>query len=412
MPWNDKSGNNGPWGSGGGGSGGGPGGGGPWGSGGGGNRGGGGPGGRGPNDLEDMLRRGQDRLKGLLPGGFFSRRGIVLGIIVIVLLWLASGFYRVQTNQKGLELIFGVYQRETGEGLNYNFPAPIGSVEIVDVTNQRQVRLGFDGQAGNMRVNATQQRERGSLMLTGDENIIDIQFVVFWLVKDARLFKFNIRNPEEAVKSASEAAMREVIGKSDLQFALTQGRQEIEDETKRLIQKTLDAYGAGILVMNVQMQSVNPPVQVIDAFNNVQTARQDKERAINDANAYKNELIPRARGDATQIVQQAEAYKAQTVNRAQGDAQRFISIYDQYTLAKDITVKRLYLETMEQVLHDANKVVIDKSGGGVLPYLPLPALKPLPAPPATDTTPPPTSTPTTAPPAAQSSRGATMGGQR
>jgi membrane protease subunit HflK len=147
-------------------------------------------------------------------------------------------------------------------------------------------------------------------MLTGDENIIDIQFVVFWLVKDARLFQFNIRNPEEAVKSAAEAAMREIIGKSELQFALTQGRQNIEDETKQLIQRILDSYGSGIAVMNVQMQSVNPPIQVIDAFNNVQTARQDKERAINDANAYKNELIPRAKGDAIRIVQQAEAYRA------------------------------------------------------------------------------------------------------
>jgi membrane protease subunit HflK len=395
MPWNDKSGNNGPWGSGGGG---------PWGGGGnrGGNNGSGGgrgPGGRGPNDFEELLRRGQDRLKNVLPGGFFSRRGIILGLIVVILLWLASGFYRVQTYQKGLELIFGVYQRETGEGLNYNFPAPIGSVEIVDVTNQRQVRLGFDGQSG-VRVNAAQQRERGSLMLTGDENIIDIQFVVFWLVKDARLFQFNIRNPEEAVKSASEAAMREVIGKSDLQFALTQGRQQIEDETRKLIQRTLDSYGAGIAVMNVQMQSVNPPLQVIEAFNNVQTARQDKERAINDANAYKNELIPKAKGDATRIVQQAEAYKAEVVNRAQGDAQRFISVYDQYVLAKDITVRRLYIETLEQVLRGANKVVLDKGAGGgpggsgVLPYLPLPSLRPLPTPPS--------------PPAAASS----TGGQR
>lgn len=330
-----------------------------------------------------MLRRGQDRLKGLLPGGFFSRRGIILGIIVLVLLWLASGFYRVQTNQKGLELIFGVYQRETGEGLNYNFPGPIGSVEIVDVTSQRQIRLGFDGQTVT-RASAQQQRERGSLMLTGDENIIDIQFVVVWLVKDARLFQFNIRNPEEAVKSAAEAAMREVIGKTDLQFALTQGRQNIEDETKKLIQGILDSYGSGISVINVQMQSVNPPIQVIDAFNNVQTARQDKERAINDANAYKNELIPRAKGDATRILQQAEAYKSEAVNRAQGDAQRFISVYDQYALAKEITVKRLYIETMEQVLRNANKIVLDKgsSGSGVLPYLPLPSLRPLATPPA------------------------------
>lgn len=400
MPWNDKSGNNSPWGGGGNSGGGG---GGPWGSGG--NRGGnngGGPGGRGPrgpNDIEDMLRRGQDRLKGLLPGGFFSRRGIILGVIVVVLLWLASGFYRVQTNEKGLELIFGVYQRETGEGLNYNFPAPIGSVQIVDVTSQRPIRLGFDGQNVTSRVSAVQQRERGSLMLTGDENIIDIQFVVFWLVKDARLFQFNIRNPEEAVKSAAEAAMREIIGKSELQFALTQGRQNIEDETKQLIQRILDSYGSGIAVMNVQMQSVNPPAQVIDAFNNVQTARQDKERAINDANAYKNELIPRAKGDATRIVQQAEAYRAEAVNRAQGDAQRFISVYDQYALAKDITVKRLYIETMESVLRNANKIVLDKGAGGtgVLPYLPLPGLRPMPAAPTPPTS---TSTPSSSVPGA------------
>lgn len=376
MPWNDKSGGGGPWGSGGGNSGG------PWGSGG--NSGGGGNRGGGPRppDLEELLRKGQDRMRNILPGGFMSRRGIALVVLVLVLAWLASGLYRVQTNEQGLELVLGKYSSTTGEGLNFNWPAPIGDVEVVNVTTQRTLPLGYEPATMSVRsVNVAVQRERGSLMLTADENIIDIQFNVVWTVKNAFDFAFNIRNPEEAVRSAAEAAMREVVGKIDLQVALTQGRAAIESETAQQIQRILDDYKSGIQVLNIQLLPVNPPASVIASFNDVQAARQDKEREINVAQAYRNEVIPRSKGEAERLVQQGEAYRAEVVNRAQGDAQRFISVYNQYVQAKDVTMERIYIETMEEVLRNVNKVLIDKSAGGsgVVPYLPLPALRNAPA---------------------------------
>ncbi|MGE0153377.1 MAG: FtsH protease activity modulator HflK [Reyranellaceae bacterium] len=377
MPWNDKSGGGGPWGSGGG-NGGGPWGGGNNSGGGGGNRGGGFGGGPRPPDLEELLRKGQDRMRNVLPGGFMSRRGIVLVVLVLVVAWLASGLYRVQTNEQGLELVLGKYSSTTGEGLNFNWPSPIGDVEVVNVTTQRTLPLGYEPTTMSVRsVNVAVQRERGSLMLTADENIIDIQFNVVWLVKNAFDFAFNIRNPEEAVRSAAEAAMREVVGKIELQVALTQGRAAIESETAQQIQRILDSYKSGIQVLNIQLLPVNPPASVIAAFNDVQAARQDKERAINEAQAYRNEVIPRAKGESERLVQQGEAYRTEVVNRAQGDAQRFISVYNQYAQAKDVTMERIYIETMEEVLRNVNKVLIDKSAGGsgVVPYLPLPALR-------------------------------------
>jgi len=377
MPWNDKSGGGGPWGSGGGNNGG------PWGSGGnsgggGGNRGGGFGGGPRPPDLEELLRKGQDRMRNILPGGFLSRRGIFLVVLVLLIAWLASGLYRVQTNEQGLELVLGKYSSTTGEGLNFNWPAPIGDVEVVNVTTQRTLPLGYEPATMSARsINVAVQRERGSLMLTADENIIDIQFNVVWLVKNAFDFAFNIRSPEEAVRSAAEAAMREVVGKIDLQVALTQGRAAIESETAQQIQHILDSYKSGIQVLNIQLLPVNPPASVIASFNDVQAARQDKERTINEAQAYRNEVIPRAKGEAERLVQQGEAYRTEVVNRAQGDARRFISVYDQYAQAKDVTLQRIYIETMEEVLRNANKVLIDKASGGsgVVPYLPLPALR-------------------------------------
>lgn len=382
MPWNDKSGGGGPWGSGGGNNNG------PWGGGGnsgggggGGNRGGGFGGGPRPPDLEELLRKGQDRMRNILPGGFMSRRGVVLVVLVLVIAWLASGLYRVQTNEQGLELVLGKYSSTTGEGLNFNWPAPIGDVEVVNVTTQRTLSLGYEPSTMSARsVNVAVQRERGSLMLTADENIIDIQFNVVWLVKNAFDFAFNIRNPEEAVRSAAEAAMREVVGKTELQVALTQGRAAIENETAQQIQRILDSYKSGIQVLNIQLLPVNPPASVIASFNDVQAARQDKERAINEGQAYRNEVIPRAKGEAERQIQQGEGYRTEVVNRAQGDAQRFISVYNQYSQAKDVTTERIYIETMEEVLRNVNKVLIDKSAGGsgVVPYLPLPALRNLP----------------------------------
>ena len=226
-------------------------------------------------------------------------------------------------------------------------------------------------------VNVAQQRERGSLMLTADENIIDIQFNVVWMVKNAFDFAFNIRNPEEAVRSAAEAAMREVIGRTELQLALTQGRAAIQEESAAQIQRILDSYKSGITVLSIQLLPVNPPASVIAAFNDVQAARQDKERAINEAQAYRNEVIPRAKGEAERQIQQGEGYRAEVLNRAQGDAQRFISVYNEYSQAKDVTKERIYIETMEEVMRNMNKVLIDKSAGGsgVVPYLPLPALR-------------------------------------
>jgi membrane protease subunit HflK len=254
---------------------------------------------------------------------------------------------------------------------------------VVNVTTQRTLSLGYEPSTMSARnVNVAVQRERGSLMLTADENIIDIQFNVVWLVKNAFDFAFNIRAPEEAVRSAAEAAMREVVGKTELQVALTQGRAAIENEAAQQIQRILDSYKSGIQVLNIQLLPVNPPASVIAAFNDVQAARQDKEREINVAQAYRNEVIPRAKGDAERVVQQGEAYRTEVVNRAQGDAQRFISVYNQYAQAKDVTMERIYIETMEEVMRSVNKVLIDKavSGSGVVPYLPLPNLRTPPAP--------------------------------
>ncbi|MGE0423591.1 MAG: FtsH protease activity modulator HflK [Reyranellaceae bacterium] len=368
MPWNNNSGGGGggPWGGGGQGGG-------PW--GGKDNR----PRGGGPRppDPEEVLRRIQDRLKNLMPGGMGSARGIVLIALVIVAIWLASGFYRVETNQQAIELVFG---RPTGapttEGLRYNLPSPIGRVIKVDVTNQRSVTIGSGAPSeGRISRGPRQIATSENLMLTGDENILDVGFVVFWQVQDAEKFVFNVPNPDETVKAASESAMRQVIGRSQLQFAQTEGRSRIEQEAREEIQRMLDSYGAGIRITQLQLKQSDPPQQVIADFRDVQAARANKEGKINDANGYRNEILPRAKGEAESIVQAAEAYRAEVLNRAQGDAQRFISVYNQYVLAKDITQQRIYLETMEQVLRSVNKVLIDKSSGGVVPYLPLPELK-------------------------------------
>ena len=215
-----------------------------------------------------------------------------------------------------------------------------------------------------------------SLMLTGDENIVDINYSVFWVIKDAQKFLFNIQSPVETVKAASETAMREVIAKNNIQNILTEGRASIEIEVQNITQKILDEYGSGIEITQVQTQQADPPEQVIDAFRDVQAARADRERSKNEAEAYANDVIPRARGEAEQVLQQAEAYKKEVVAKAEGEASRFLAIYNEYRKARTVTQERMYLETMEKVLADINKIIIDKkSGVGVVPYLPLPELK-------------------------------------
>lgn len=365
MPWQNNTGGGGPWG---GGSGGGGGGNSPWGR----PSGGGGGGNRPPPDVEELVRKSQQRLKRFLPGGM-GGKGIFLVACLLVGAWFVTGFYQVEPNEQGVELVFGKLYETTGPGLQYNFPAPIGTVLKPRVTDVNQEQIGFRATGSGTRGSVVRDIPAESLMLTGDENIIDIQAVVFWQIKDAGEFLFNVDEPQETVRNAAEAAIREVVGRIQFEFARTVGRGEVAGEVQSFIQEILDDYGAGISVTNVQLQKVDPPAAVIDAFRDVQAARADAERAINEATAYLNEVTQRAAGQAQQIEQAAEAYKQERIAAATGDAQRFISIYDEYAKAKDITKRRIYLQTMEQILANMDKILIEDEAGqsGVVPYLPL-----------------------------------------
>jgi membrane protease subunit HflK len=348
------------------------GGGGPWGPrGGGGNNGGGNGGGRGGGpqgpDLEELLRRGQDRVRGMLPGGF-GGKGVILGALVVGVLWMFSGIFTVEPEEQGVVLRFGQYVRAVDPGLRYHLPFPIEKVIKVPVLTVRRVEIG---DRGNQAVNDE------SLMLTGDENIIDVSFVVQWQVNDAQKFAFNIRNPDTTVKSAAESAMREVIGQTAIASALSEGRQEVASSARTLLQNIMDEYETGIFITELLLQRADPPQAVIDDYRDVQRARADQERLINEAQAYRNSIVPQSRGQASQIRNQAQAYKEQVVARAEGAASRFEAVYEQYRLAKDVTRQRIYLETMESVMRDMNKVIIDSAGGGagVVPYLPLPEIQ-------------------------------------
>ncbi|MEQ9490473.1 MAG: FtsH protease activity modulator HflK [Alphaproteobacteria bacterium] len=366
MPWSNNSG--GPWGGGGGNDNRGGGGGGqnPWG------RGSGGGGGPNPPDVEKMVREGQEKLKKLLPKGF-GGKGIALVGFLVVGLWLATGFYQVDSNEQGVTLVFGKYWDKTDPGLHWNFPAPIGEVLLPRVTEVNQEQIGFEAAGSITRSTVARAVPEESLMLTGDENIIDIQAVVFWQIAEAEKFLFNVRNPQQTVRNASEAAIREIVGKVEFEFARTQGRGEVAGEIQLLAQSILDEYEAGIAVTNVQLQKVDPPDQVIDAFRDVQAANADKERAINEATAYRNVVTQGAEGQAQQIIRAAEAYKEERIAQATGDSQRFLSVYEEYAKAKDITKRRIYLQTMEEIMSTMEKVLIEdgNGGSGVLPYLPL-----------------------------------------
>lgn len=330
-----------------------------------------------PPDLEELIRKGQDRLKNILPPGGGGFGGPVLWVggaigLVVLAAWLC--LYRVQPDEQGVVLRFGEWVRTTQPGLNYRLPYPIESVLTPKVTRVNRIDVGF---RGDLTDRAGQPRDivEESLMLTGDENIVDIDFSVFWQIKDAGQFLFNISNPEPTVKAVAESAMREVIGKNPIQRILTEGRQPIEDGTVKLMQSILDSYQAGITISRVNLQKVDPPSAVIDAFRDVQAAKADKERAQNEAESYRNDIIPRARGDSERILQAAEAYKQEVVATAQGEAARFLSVYNAYRLAKDVTAKRLYLETMEEILQGTNKIILDTKESGVQPYLPLTELQ-------------------------------------
>ncbi len=318
-----------------------------------------------------MVRKGQERLKGMLPGGLGGKGVFFVGALVVAG-WLLTGFYQVEPNEQGVELVFGELSETTGPGLNYNYPSPIGTVLKPQVTDVNQEQIGFRASGGGTRASSVRDVPAESLMLTGDENIIDIQAVVFWQINDAGAFLFNIDSPQETVRNAAEAAIREVTGKTDFEFARTAGRGRVAAQVQELIQSILDDYKSGISITNVQLQKVDPPSAVINAFRDVQAARADAEKAINEANAYMKEVTQRAEGQSQQITQAAEAYKQERISAATGDAQRFLSIYNEYVNAKDVTKRRIYLQTMEEILRNMDKVLIEnQDGAGVLPYLPL-----------------------------------------
>ena len=381
MPWSNQGG--GGWQGGGGGRGPGRG---PWGQGPRGNGpsgnggGGGGFGGPNPPNLEELLRKGQDRMRNLLPGGDISGRGILLLIVAALAVWMASGIYRVDTNEAGVVLRFGRFAYITQPGLRWHWPWPVETALTPRVTTVNREEIGFRT-IGDMGGRSGQQRDvpEESLMLTGDENIVDIDFTVLWQVKDPQQFLFNVADPARTIKQVAESAMREVVGKNQIQFILTDGRTKIADDTRLLLQKVLDEYGAGITINQIALQRTEPPQSVIDAFRDVQAAQADRERTQNEAEAYRNDILPRARGEAQRLLQQAEAYKQETIANAQGEAARFISVYNEYKVAKDVTAKRMYIETMEQILRGTNKVLLDNHSGaggqGVVPYLPLPELQ-------------------------------------
>ena len=334
-----------------------------------------------PPDLEDLLRRGQDRLQQIMPGGYFSGIGITLILLVIIALWLLSGFFRVQSEEQGVVLRFGKHVRTVDPGLNYHLPYPIETVLLPKALRVNTLSIGMTLIDDPTRRGRTMRDvPEESLMLTGDENIVDVDFTVLWRIKPAGAadFLFNIQNPEGTVKAVAESAMREVVGKSNIQPILTGARTTTEQSVQELMQKTLDAYGSGIQIAQVQMQKVDPPAQVIDSFRDVQAARADLERKQNEAQTYANRVVPEARGRAAQIFQAAEGYKQQAVAEAVGQSARFLKVYDEYVKAKDVTRERIYLETMERILGGSDKLIFDSAPGtqGVVPYLPLNELSP------------------------------------
>ena len=365
--------------------------GGPWGGGGGGNRGDNGsgrpPGGQRPQpprrpgqpqgvpEIDQIVRRGQEQLRVLMGGrgggnGGGGRSGppvnrLTLGLagIAAFVLWLFASFYTVQPDEQSVELFLGDFSEIGEQGLNFA-PWPLVTKEIIQVTTERTEEIGV-GRGG--------QRGDDGLMLTTDENIVDIDFQVVWNVSDPAAFLFNLAEPQETVTSVSEAAMREVIAQSELAPILNRDRGLIAQTVEDLIQATLDSYNSGINIVRLNLARADPPNEVIDAFREVQAAEQERDRLERQADAYANRALASARGEAAQVLEEAEAYRAQVVNEAAGEAARFLSVLEEYAQAPEVTRKRLYLETIEDVYGRVDKIILDESagGGGVVPYLPL-----------------------------------------
>jgi len=385
-----------------------------------------------PPEIDELISKAQGFVRGLLPPGFgggngngprgggrrgggalSGSRGLVLLGLAIAAFWLASGFYRVQPDEQGVVLRFGAYERTTLPGLNYHMPWPVESVLRPAVTRINRVEVGYRSAGPEARTAAGRDgRQRvvpeESLMLTGDENIIDIDCAVFWRVRDAGAFLFNTRNPADTVKSAAESVMREVIGRTPIQPALTDARAQIETAVYKGVQAILDQYGSGVEITQVQLQKVDPPAAVIDSFRDVQRANTDAERIRNEAESYHNDIVPRARGDAARLVAEAEGARQSSIAEATGQAQRFLSVLNAYNAAKDVTLRRLYIETMQDILTHTPSVIVDDKLKGVVPYLPLNDFARVPPRPPANTGQPATpTTPTTPTAAPQAGRSAT-----
>jgi membrane protease subunit HflK len=352
MPWNNNSGGGGPWKGGGGG---------PWGS---------GPQQRGPQppDLEELLRRSQDRLRSVLPAG---GRGNVLIVVLVVaalaVFWVANSVYMIQPDELGQELVFGEPKEQVAEpGLHFIF-WPVETVEKVSTRVQREY-LGSD--------DTRRAPAEGNLMLSADQNIVEINFSVLWRVSDPKRYLFNVNEPQAFLRRVAESAMRELVGRSSAEQVRTERRAEVEEGVRALVQGTLDAYDAGISLVGVQLERADPPAEVADAFEEVQRAQQDLDRFQREAEQYANRRLGDARGEAAQVTEQAIGYRQQVVAEAEGESQRFLSVLAEYEQAEDVTRQRLFLETMERVLQSSNKIILDQEGGpGVLPYLPLDQLQ-------------------------------------
>jgi len=321
-----------------------------------------------PPSFDDAMRR----FRGLMGGPGAPRSGVAVIVAAVAFgIWALSGLYVVQSNEQAVVTTFGRYTRSESPGLRYHLPTPIEAVEKVAVTSLNRTDIG-----GSTSTDAPEQ----SLMLTGDENIVDLDFSVTWRISDAAAYLFTVRDPNDGVQAAAESAMREVIGKTTLSSIMTSGRGQVQIETAELMQKILDRWGAGVTIVEVQIRAANPPSEVLDAFRQVANAQQDAESKVNEANTYKNRVVNEAKGDASTITQSAEGYREQAVREAKGEAARFNQIYAEYRRAPAVTRQRLYIETMQRVLSKSNKVVVDGKGTSAPIILPPDVFKPRNAP--------------------------------
>lgn len=341
-----------------------------------------------PNEkeIEEIIKKSGDKIKKIFDhkpsgnGGGFSISFLAI-FLILTFVWLASGFYIVREGERAVVMRFGKYNRTAMPGPNYYLPTPFEKIIKLKVDQIQKEEIGERNKSFKARFNKANlvsvpmnavHNDHSILMLTGDENIVDINFIVQWRISNIKDYVFNVEDPKNTLIDVSESAMREIIGETPVAAAHTEGKTIIQERVKNLAQEILDSYGAGVEIVHLQLLKVDPPMEVIDAYRDVQTARADKERSINEAYSYRNDILPRARGRAEKIVQTAEGYKASIISEAIGHASQFNSIYEQYRLAKNITKKRIYLETMEKILHKMDKIIIDgKNGSNVLPYLPL-----------------------------------------